>query len=433
MQALVVNLLAIVTVVGSGVAHGAALRSSRRTLAGLVVLDAVALTLVSTAAQNPPLFRAWMQEDGWAEWSTCLAFLVAAIGGAVWVRRSEGQVPPLARLAVSAISAFCVFVAGEEISWGQRLFAFVPPDVFLHRNYQQELNLHNFLKHKSFLGFPLDTRFVIAAIACGYGIALPLAARLNWSRWWPEHVGTAARYFAPTRYLVPGFAAVAWVELAYPVDLAGESAELLLGLLFVADAAERRSPRSRAARTRHPTWQTARLVALPVALGPMVQPVVERLVYGADEAAVALARSELEQLRRDLEIEGVARHDKWRSKRSVHKRLFTATQAGYFRFGAGSSFLRGQRTPAELEKGGRRDRRGYFIDPWSNPYWVIYRRAQAEILIYSFGPDRRRDSEFDDRGWLIDGIGGDDIAVRIAAPRRSARATRHGEGVQPAE
>ncbi len=36
-----------------------------------------------------------------------------------------------------------VFVAGEEISWGQRIIGFATPDYLLDNNIQEELNLHN--------------------------------------------------------------------------------------------------------------------------------------------------------------------------------------------------------------------------------------------------------------------------------------------------
>ena len=77
------------------------------------------------------------------------------------------------------LALFCLGVAGEEISWGQRLFGFKPPDVFLERNYQQELNLHNVLMKDTGLGFALASKHLVMAIALGYGLLWPLLVRLS--------------------------------------------------------------------------------------------------------------------------------------------------------------------------------------------------------------------------------------------------------------
>jgi len=42
------------------------------------------------------------------------------------------------------LSAAWLFFALEEISWGQRIFDFASPGVFLQINHQQETNIHNF-------------------------------------------------------------------------------------------------------------------------------------------------------------------------------------------------------------------------------------------------------------------------------------------------
>ena len=48
-----------------------------------------------------------------------------------------------------------IFVGGEEISWGQRIFSIETPDFLMTHNYQEEMNLHNI----SF--FPLHTLYTI--------------------------------------------------------------------------------------------------------------------------------------------------------------------------------------------------------------------------------------------------------------------------------
>jgi hypothetical protein len=48
-------------------------------------------------------------------------------------------------LLLAALMFF--FVAGEEISWGQRIFGWVTPEIWQKINVQQETNLHNVNKH----------------------------------------------------------------------------------------------------------------------------------------------------------------------------------------------------------------------------------------------------------------------------------------------
>lgn len=68
-------------------------------------------------------------EDGWAEWGSCIAFgllgLVAL--AAIFMKRTgEGKARKIL-LLVMAIGAFAA--VGEELSWGQRIFGFAPPEV----------------------------------------------------------------------------------------------------------------------------------------------------------------------------------------------------------------------------------------------------------------------------------------------------------------
>ena len=69
----------------------------------------------------------------------------------------------------------------------------------------------------------------------------------------------------------------------------------------------------------------------------------------------------------------------------------------------------------------RRDRRGYFVDPWNNPYWIFYARKGRRGLLYSFGPNRRRDTRLPKKG-VPAGFeaGGDDIVVPFRIPKPAA-------------
>lgn len=403
MHSAILTILALVTVTGLFFVHFEA--RGRRALLGVVVpLDLAVAVLTGVALASTETFESWMQEDGWAEWATVHAFTMAAVF--IAVRLWRGRAKPdglgwLPWLGLASVALFCVFVAGEEISWGQRLLAFEPPEIFLQENYQQELNVHNLLKDKELAGFKLDSRFLVAVVAVVYGGLLPWLRKLDRARWFQPTLDAVA----PPWELAPYFGAVALVELSYPTDLAGEACELVLGILFLTAALERSVPRENGRRK-------AGLVLVPIALGLLTQPLVSALVYGADEELVAQSESELQQLADDLIRRGVMKK-RLRKKRRVHKRVFTAVQARYFDPGDQSAYLEGRTTPAVADAHDpRRDRRGYFLDPWNNPYWVLVTKKGGRGLLYSFGPNRRRDTRVPQKRVPEDfEASGDDIMV----------------------
>lgn len=337
-------------------------------LAGFVLLLAIA---------REDTYLDLMQEDGWAEWSTFLAF---AIAGALALRGLfERQRARLDRLALLGLALFSVFVAGEEISWGQRLLGFVPPKLFLERNYQQETNLHNLLKDV------FDTRWQVMSIALAYGVAAPLAARFRW----------IPLVFSPSWTLSPGFLAVAAIELSYPFDLSGELAELALGLLFVSDATHRVLGAAAAAHGK--AARTALLLqAGGLAFAAILGPTLDVALHRTDPERSREAEAEIHLLERDVLSNGILAPRVFK-KRRVHKRVFTAVRQRYLKPGRSSEFLERRPTVAQREETGTRaDRRGYFLDPWNQPYWMLFERIDrrsGRLAIYSFGPNRRRDGE----------------------------------------
>ena len=88
-----------------------------------------------------------MQEDGWAENLTAVAYLLAGalLLAAAWAETR--RIPCFVFLAGGVAMAF---IAGEEISWGQRIWDFPTPD-FLAHNEQGEFNVHNLPGPATFL------------------------------------------------------------------------------------------------------------------------------------------------------------------------------------------------------------------------------------------------------------------------------------------
>jgi hypothetical protein len=321
--------------------------------------------------------RYWdaMQEDRVVEWWTAMLFLSA---GAIALRRAVRE----RRFGDALVALFCIFVAGEEVSWGQRLVGYTPPAAFLEHNTQQELTLHNF---REVFGQP---KWVLAGVFGGYGLLLPAAARLAPGR----RLLDAVRLTPPPLSSAPWFAAAIALLAWYPVQFTGEWVETLAGGLFLATLGGGARPLTTAA-------------VLSLAAAAAMSVVSARRSASPD--LLACARDEVRALSSELSSNVTAR---LRRMRRVHKRVWTAVQDGYLRSDVDVA-LDAVRCGGVEEKT-LASRRRFIIDPWGTAYWLVTDRTAddaRELVVYSFGPNRRRDGEA--------GLGGgDDIVARAKLP-----------------
>jgi hypothetical protein len=199
--------------------------------------------------------RAWFsEEDGLAE-NLQFAFLVLATFGAGFVaraRRRRGE--RLLAVLYVGLAFVLFFVAGEEVSWGQRVFDIQTPPTWAAHNIQGEITLHN-----TYLFTPI---FSLAQLVLGLGIGL--AALTPWERLLPVAWDRFRQVLVPGPALAPYFLmSAAWRAYRYTMVTPqtpawiGELSEvpeliLYLGmLLFVADQVRRlRAPRPVAAHGR---------------------------------------------------------------------------------------------------------------------------------------------------------------------------------------
>ena len=164
-------------------------------LAGLAVLPPFLVAGLSSPGRRFAL----VAEDGPVEWVGATAWGIAAIAFLLALRgRRRGAPHPLWLLGLALIS---LLAAGEEISWGQRVFDYETPSSVAESNLQREMNLHNLraldgrvtadgsVKKEGLaawltfnrMGFLLWAGFLVALpLLCGpSGIARPLARRLR--------------------------------------------------------------------------------------------------------------------------------------------------------------------------------------------------------------------------------------------------------------
>jgi len=104
------------------------------------VLAFVFLILVCIFFYHPKLYALLTVEDGPFETATAVGFFGASCLFLFSVRATNGTVINSV-LAAMGIMAFVV--AGEEISWGQRMFGVSTPEYLKEINFQDEINIHN--------------------------------------------------------------------------------------------------------------------------------------------------------------------------------------------------------------------------------------------------------------------------------------------------
>lgn len=332
-----------------------------------ILVTAITLAVFAIAYHSRDLYELYMQEDHFVEWLTATLF---AIGGGIRLRQAVKQ----RQVFDGLVALFSFFVAGEEFSWGQRLIGYTPPAWFLSHNVQQETTLHNFA---GVFGRP---KWSLIAILVGYGLVLPLARRFGPARKVMERIGATA----PPDSLAPWFAVTIVMLVWYPLPYSGEWLELIASVLFLGAA------------TTTPTF----LVSLGVGAAASLALTVVSAHRSGGAPAISCARAEVSGLLSD--ITGGAGTIDLLAAKSVDKRVWSAISDGDVDASRLSTF---QSTSCAGSIAS--SRRRYAVDPWGSSYWVrVHESADgtADVEVYSFGPNRRRDESSDGAS--------DDIAVR---------------------
>ena len=154
---------------------------SRIAVVGYGVMGLHILLFGVLVIANPQLYNALTWEDQPVEYLTAVWYLSA---GVLFFVVAGFEPRGVARGIYLLAGIALVFIAGEEISWGQRIIGYATPDYLLDINVQQEFNVHNIsnrftdfiamLYRKCRLALCIVT---IAALLCGrerlLGIPLP--------------------------------------------------------------------------------------------------------------------------------------------------------------------------------------------------------------------------------------------------------------------
>jgi len=132
---------------------------------------------------HEPYVTIAVEEDGFFEDVSFVGLSITAILFFLAFYRSRMSInkasnPPLKRMSYLFLALVFVFGAGEEISWGQRIFNIPTPEVMQEDNVQDEINIHNL---KAFEGSSriVSMESLFTAFAFTFTLLIPIAASLS--------------------------------------------------------------------------------------------------------------------------------------------------------------------------------------------------------------------------------------------------------------
>ncbi len=145
---------------------------------------------------DPSAYSAWIDgELGLIELATPVLALIGAVIGIRCLRRAERAGGTGLRAWVGLIAVACIYLAGEEISWGQHLFKWETPAAIERINDQRETNLHNVSSW-----FDQKPRLLLEIWVLVGGVVVPLLELRRGSRLAPD---TFRYWFWPTMDCMP--------------------------------------------------------------------------------------------------------------------------------------------------------------------------------------------------------------------------------------
>jgi len=199
-----------------------------------VTIATFLLFAIYLAKFNHDAFRyEFVIEDGFIEWCTVLVLFSAML---VCFKRFLALRRVRSKLFLSVtmlLTLLCLFGAGEEISWGQRLFELETPDYLKGKNAQGELGIHNLVVEIN------GEQVKLNKLIFGTGLALALLIYLFVATPLYRKNATVRSFFnaiaapMPRNYHIAGYLLiVATVELLIDSSKRGEMTEFAGSIMF---------------------------------------------------------------------------------------------------------------------------------------------------------------------------------------------------------
>lgn len=177
--------------------------SSRATVVALMSAPfLVAMCGVVTALMGKETYKWFTGEDGVAETLQVVLYVVAFGLSLLVLQQRIRQGNRMIVFLYAGLACGFLFMIGEEISWGQRMFGWESPETFKAVNKQEETNLHNI--------HGVGSTFKWMQLLVGaYGALLPLAVFLA------ARTSLVSRYRHIIELLVPHYTLVPYFSLLF--------------------------------------------------------------------------------------------------------------------------------------------------------------------------------------------------------------------------
>jgi hypothetical protein len=305
-----------------------------------------------------------LMEDGIYEYLTAGFFLLASFGFIVKFKECRN-------FLYLGYFIGCLFVAGEEISWGQRLLQIIPYDYFLEQNYQQEINFHNSFNNE-FVSGGLSLYILL-------GMQLILLPVVNYKIYKDKFSFKLCIFYFLLLLTLIG----------RPFQLVDELVEMLLGFLLFVESLH---------YLKRTTFQ--KYLSVSSTLVVLLIYFVQLESSGAPEKS-PIVINELKSIVNNFEIS--TNINKWYKlkNRPFDDRIYSSLTTNKIRVND------------ETIKIGNLKRKKYFIDPWGSSYFILYMPKYSGGIIYSLGPNGKRDTLFHQKTieeLKMNNIEGDDIS-----------------------
>ncbi len=172
----------------------------------------------------------YTKEDGFAEYAT--AFLLFCISALLIYRLIKffSNKKTLWKIGVLLMALVFIFGAGEEISWGQRIFNVESSEYFLENNAQGETNLHNMVVDGKKVNKIIFSQ-LLTAILIIYLIITPILFRKV--KWIKNLINTFAVPIPKWHHTFAFLITTTLVLALMPSDRKWELYELAFGVIFL--------------------------------------------------------------------------------------------------------------------------------------------------------------------------------------------------------
>ena len=153
-----------------------------------VILSFVGIGIFISYTDQAMFDGIYVLEDGLVEWSTFYLLLILMLTSWVKLGQLWSQRTWWFRFCLLVAGFIFLFGAGEEISWGQRIFRWSAPQYFMENNTQQETTLHNLVIG----GVRLNKVVFGSGLGIFIGLYLLVLPRLYRSKQWLKKIVDAS-------------------------------------------------------------------------------------------------------------------------------------------------------------------------------------------------------------------------------------------------